>query len=266
VKKNDISSIEVPSFIEMLQYQELLTMWKPLLDAKKYFLGEDDRIYTAGQFTGVTGVNIDSPWIYTNNNPRMYCDWWQDVAEIFKFVPTYCLDCWKVCAKPKSVAQLMLVYKEQIKMVEEFGKDKFYCKCGIERRPHVFGNYGAYFYNRSKEEGLDKLDLVRERLHKIDSTMDIHLKRGCTEFERNLGPTDTYKQPPEASVWEPLFKKKFAMIPWEYQQSESVIQRVMREWIKFAWDRGDFSVYQFTNNKPLGRPCVIYERENKEGK
>jgi hypothetical protein len=254
---------QMPSMAEMLSGFNLTDRWRPLLDSKKYYLGIDDKIYTGGHFTGVTGINTDSPWIYTNNDPSMFCDWWKDVSDVFKFIPSRCRGCWKVVARPKSLAALMQVYKSQIEMIK--ADNECFCKCGIERRPYVRGNYGAYWYNSSKEEGLDKLDLVKTYMYQIDPNMDVFLKRGCTEYERDYGPTDEYVQPPVAKQWEEIFKERFAMIKWEYKQSESVIQDVMWRWILFAWDRDDPTVDAFTNGKPLFmKPCVRYEREEEK--
>jgi hypothetical protein len=259
----------LPSFFEQLDQQDLLSKFKPGFDQGKYCLNpKDDKIWTMGDFTGNGMVNVNSPWIYTNNDPDAQCDWWHDIAKYIGYIPKKCMHCWKVCARPSNVHQLFLVMKLQHKM----GQGKSWprgCKCGIDLRPHTFGDYGAYWYNETLEQGLEQLEEVRHLVAtEVDPTVPVTLKRGCTEFENNFGPSTTWEEIriPTADIWDHLIEQHCNFGKWDYVQGDLVKTRIMKKWLLHSAEHGDPTVKVFTNGKDIGRPCQSYEpADNQEG-
>jgi len=170
-----------------------------------------------------------------------------------------------VCV-PKTLLDLMKVYQFQMEWTEgHIGKDRF-CKCGIESRPWVPRNYGAYFYTRSKEEGLARVVEIRKAMKDIDVDAEVYLKRYCTEFELGLGPSDKYEWPEGTETLEKLILDSFDLNSIENStlQPKFLKDHVIRKWIEFAWDRGDPTAAYFNDNEPLYPVSVKYEPEEEE--
>ena len=130
----------------------------------------------------------DNPWNFTKKQ-TMDCMLWKDflcgviLKELPKeehFVPSYCANCYKVVIRPETFSELL--------ELEALLKSLNYSsKCGIEVRPFVKGLYGGYFYTEGLDKGLQRLKEIQE--YYPDAT----LKRGCTEFEMNHGPSDKWE-------------------------------------------------------------------------
>jgi len=254
------------SFYHDIKNEDLISVWKPLLDTGKYMINsKDGKIWRKAEFKaerdGLITLDPDKKWIFTNNPHDRYCEWAHDISDLLHFIPTSCLSCWKVVVRPQKLTQLFDLYDLQLRMVEE--DPKCYCKCGLEERPYIFGNYGCYFYNPSENAALDRLDEVREQVSKIDPDISVFCKKYCTEFERKYGPSIYYRQPKVATYWEKLIAEKCHKIPFIWKQTDDIRKRIMREWIKFAWDRGDHDIYVYTDGQPLVPPVCTYEREEK---
>ena len=144
-------------------------------------------------------------------------------------------------------------------------------KCGIETRPFVHGNYGAYWYNNSREEGFERKESLLKDFPKIPTI----LKRGCTEFEMSHGPSDRWRQPKRIQRLE---KKLDEIIVHVCRENAGVVkeedgkpspwyinEHVKRRWIEFAYDRGDPTYKLFTRGQPLMKPVITYDRELENG-
>ena len=138
-----------------------------------------------------------------------------------KFIPTECLDCYKVVVRPESLDELYRLKDIQKQM-------DFPSKCGIEKRPEVDALYGGYWYCIGLEHGLEMLDTVNFGLS--GTNMKAFLKRGCTEFEADHGPSDkwTAKDGQEEIEKEAIDRVYFDN--FKYPQTESDKRRIMEEW------------------------------------
>lgn len=250
------------SFLTDLIDQDVFTEWQPLIDAGYYRVTQagklirNDKVKDEhGQEEGSTTIN--APWIYVNPSPDIHCSWWTDMRDMGKFIPTKCMNCYKVVVRPRTLQELMQLYQMQLKMVEK--DPECYCKCGIETRPYVFGNYGGYFYNRGLKQGLEKYKQVRENVNKeISPDVPVTLKRYCTEFERDFGPSPFYKQPEDAKRFEALIEKHAIIDKIKVDNSDPMIVRMMRRWIQHAWSVGDETVFLYTDGKKMGVDCCTY--------
>jgi len=252
------------SFYHQICDSDTITLLQPLLDSGAYVINpEDGKIWNKDELNNTRSLDANE-WIYTNNPPSDYaCTWWRDIAKVLRYVPSPCLSCWKVVVRPRNLSELYKAYMMQLKMVEE--NPECYCKCGMESRPFVFGSYGAYFYTKSLEAGRKRYNEVRRMVDAyVSSDVNVILKRYCSEFELDFGSTLTYKQPELAPIWEEMIRRD-CQINWiHYVQPEMIIKKTMREWIKFAWDRGDVSVFQFTGMQHIVPPCFTYHDKTDE--
>jgi hypothetical protein len=206
-------------------------------------------------------LDINRPWVYVNPDQTRDCNLQQAIFNCCDFVPQRCMNCWKVVVKMDYVAQLFAVYDWMKKFTKQsFGKSRF-CKCGMEERKHVHYQYGAYFYCDSKEQGQKRYKEVRAAIDAIDPSIEVTLKRYCTEFELRLGPTKSYKRPAHADYCEEEIAEAFEFNKINPTQPDYLVRHVMRRWLEHAWDRGDPTAKEFNNGKPFYTPCETYHGE-----
>ena len=196
---------------------------------------------------------LELPWIPSNMIPGRKCDFWLEMMArgCLGFIPNECRDCWKVVVRPKTLEQLfkLLVYQQQC---------GYECKCGIEVRKYVRGNYGGYFYTHSYEECGDRYMEVRAEMNKIDPEMSVIMKRSCTEYERDFGPSNEYQRPDDADHWEAQLDYYVDYQPSNNKLPPTMIAEIKQRWIDFAWQLDDPTVDQFTSGKQLYPPVYTY--------
>lgn len=263
VKKEKVAEAK-PSFIDRIRAFDLLDAIKSELGTSFIIPPDTGKVE---EIKSLKSTKWDGEWIYTNPDPKRHCNVYTMAAEQMGFIPARCRECWKVVVRPKTLLQLFMLYDLQLKMSKE--DPNCWCKCGIERRPWVFGNYGGYFYNNSKEEGLAKYEWVRKEVDKISPDIDVILKRGCTEFEQRFGASDQwdkmFKNNPMVEGWEGLIDEHIVVTKTSKKQSDLVRKHVMNTWIDFAYDRADPTVIKLNDGRPIFKPLVTYHKKIKEG-
>lgn len=249
-------SVNTKNAVEMLSASSMV--WRriaPRLLKENWYVNPK-----TSKFTFIRGVAIDRPWIYTSMDSKRYCGLYQLIFNEFRFVPSYCLDCWKVCVTPRRVTELFRLYDIQDR---HFKPHKVPCKCGMDLREHTPHRYGGYWYCYGQDQGERRWLEVRKLVDKyIGDHVQVILKRYCTEFEMITGPTDKYEQPAQAkaieeAVYSMIEVKKFEKAP----QPAGEIQKIMHDWIKRAWEIGDMSVQALNDHEPLYKPLVTYHGE-----
>lgn len=217
-----------------------------------------------GKLTDVWGaeqINQEAPWIYVNPLPDADCEFYSDIFKNCEFIPNRCLSCWKVVVRPSSLTNLLKLYELQLCLVEE--NPNCWCKCGWEDRPWVFGNYGGYFYCKSKEVGLQRLETVRKAVADyIGKSLaeQVFLKRFCTEYELRLGDSAKYERKPEDDIMEAAIIEGSETTIVKNPQPESVRNHIMANWILKAYKIGDPTSMFYNNSKPLYKPSRRYEK------
>jgi hypothetical protein len=245
-----------------------LSVLKPLLKAGMLSLRGSDNKYVAN-----LEVQYNSPWVHTKSDYRINCFLWKEI--IFhgivekhippdrRFVPMGCQQCYKVVVRPKTLKQLFALEKIQAKMGHP-------SKCGIELRKEVFGNYGGYFYNRGLEEGLACYKKVRSAISMnsiLGKEIKVILKRGCTEMEHCVGPSDKWLVSKEQIDLEVMINNNFVDDLPVLTQSENVKNDVRQRWIEHAYSIGDETMYDYNDGQPLYPEYVTYHHlANKKGK
>lgn len=210
---------------------------------------------------------IDAPWVYVNQMHDADCHHYHQIYhQQLSRVHPRCLQCWKVVIRPTCLTpQMWDLY--------EFQKDL--CKpskLGFEGRPTVYGLWGGYFYNRSKEEGLERYHQVLEFAKYYNPRPKVLLKRGCTEFElgpRNpLGPSDKWEEPTEEEQEE---QKQIDLLTitgnrgYATRQPDYAVAHVMRAWVHWAYQYGDETYAGVTGGSKLFPEYVTYHpKEEKE--
>jgi len=240
---------------------DILERVRVLLDQYGYYLrDEDDKVFADLHLTW------DYPWHHIKRLDEIDCHIWHRVMfdAIGGFVPSGCQDCFKVVVKPKTLEQLFALLDLQIKL-------DIPSKCGIEERKSVFGNYSGYFYNRGLDNGLECYKKIKEAISN-DSILNVLLeekdengiplnlllKRGCTEFEHALGRSDKWIVTDEQKKIEKLINDTFVNSYKSRTQPKHVLDHVHKKWIEFAWDRGDKTVFKYTDGHHIYPPYVIY--------
>jgi hypothetical protein len=123
-------------------------------------------------------------------------------------------------------------------------------KCGCETRTYVQGLYGGYFYNRGLEEGIARCEEVRNR---VDPEIPVYLKRGCTEFEINHGPSDKWEVTDAQREIEGEIDKQIYISPIPAPQTPEDVARVYGLWRTLAWKFDDTF-----DGGDVFSPCVTY--------
>jgi hypothetical protein len=259
-----------PTMVQSLASFNIIKMFQPLLETSHYIHPVTKKITQK-----TVGLDWTRNWIFTNPNPKMFCNLYQAIFNHANMVPSRCRECYKVVVKIPTIVALMRVWQFQQDFTKDlYGRDRF-CKCGIEERPWVHYQYGAYFYNQGIEQGKLRHAQVMRELKDVfgkdrvsdtpgavrDGKLEVILKRYCTEFEMNLGPSDKYEVPAGG-----LELEKKIMDAWDISkcnpgQPDYVIEHVLDNWMRFAWDRGDSSVMQFNDGKPLFPVVVTYHEQ-----
>lgn len=224
---------------EAIQGIDVVDVLKPLLNSGWYIDINTSKVMCS------PGMKWDVPWIYANPDPNMHCVFNTNLFEMARMVPRYCRDCFKVVIRPKTVAQLIRLYEL---MATEFVKLGLYCKCGVEERNYVHGNYGGYCYNRGLKQGKESYRRIRKM---VDNELDVILKRGCTEMELRLGSTKQYVVPDWADELEDKVMKVMELPKKNPPTPKFLADHVIRKWLVFAWDRGDKTCLEFSDGTPI---------------
>jgi len=240
----DKDSIKRPSFLADLMSFDIIDAFKDLLDGGGWGIDPVSKKIRPNQQM----IDHNRKWIYVNPDPNRDCSMLQMIFGRLGFVPTRCRGCWKVVVKMKTVKQLFAMLDFQQEFTKKCQGSGRFCKCGIEKRHWVHYQYGAYFYCDSKEQGQRRYKEVRAAVNRIDPSIEVTLKRGCTEMEIKCGPTDKYEQPFESNKVNP-------------SQPLYLVRHIMKEWLLFAWDRGDPTAIEFNNGEPFYSQCVTYHEE-----
>ena len=184
-----------------------------------------------------TNEKPGGPWIYLEYSDHnctylrtfLYNCVSKQLPKAEQFIPMECQNCYKVVAKPTSLTDLM----ELKHIMEEMG---FAGKCGIEKRESVDALYGGYWYCNNKEEGLLRLKQAKESLY--GTGIPCFLKRGCTEYEQEFGPSNKWEVKPGQEELEKGVFKRVSLDNSKRSQTESDKLEIIKSWEAFAVEMG----------------------------
>ena len=204
-----------------------------------------------------TGIMWDTPWLFRGDKPptdRNCVLFHGVILPYFNFIPAKCQECWKVVARPRTVKELFEI--SELQKESDRGS-----KAGIEKRHSVGGNYGAYWYNDSIEEGEECRKYVQGLCDEhLEPGIDVFLKRGCTEFEHKYGQSIDWEITPDAEEVEKIITDMIVMEdPGDRKQPDYLMEEIKMKWVEFAFERGDKTYLEYTDGLPLYPDYVKYE-------
>jgi hypothetical protein len=246
------------SYYDWMVAHDILEQLRPLWEQGGFYIRESD-----GKLASDPKLAIESPWRHVLIAWNFDCGTWHRIIFDYlsrklppgeKFVPSKCFECFKVVVRPKTLVQLFALEK----LMHQLQRPS---KCGIELRPSVHGLYGGYFYNTGLKEGLERWREVREAVSAdphMGPDIAVILKRGCTEFEFECGPSDEWQITDIQRRLEMLVDKYLAKDDVVRHQPEQVVWHIHRKWIEHAYAHGDPTYKELTDGKPLYPPYVTY--------
>lgn len=203
---------------------------------------------------------LPSVWIRSVHGAERACTLWTLWQNYYRFIPKGCRDCWKLTFSPTTLKEVYATEKVQ----KELGIP---AKVGMETRSWTgnVGGYSAFWYcplGCGLEEARGMHAKVKGALTKeLKHSVDLILKRGCTEFERLMGPSDTWDRLAEERGWDAL--EGLLTEVYEPQVLVEVPQildiNVKLRMIYFAHEHGDATYKEFVGVDQLP-PLTRYER------
>jgi hypothetical protein len=167
-------------------------------------------------------------------------------------VPARCEDCYKIKARLRTLRELVAGYDiaKSVPYRSKWGLD-------INNR-HSQDLYAGYIYLSGLEAARALFPRMREMMDahpKLGPDVPLVIKRGCSNFEAALGPSDKYTFRPEQREIETYFRSRFKPIEHPNETLPSILYG---KWIPFAYQIGDDTYLDFTNGKPLYPKSLSY--------
>lgn len=209
-------------------------------------------------------LDCDTPWISQCQTEERKCNLWGVYFNNYGIISQGCLKCYKIVMSIPTIRDLFQVLAYQ-------KDEKITCKCGIERRKYVgkVGKYGAYWYTPlggGIEEGRKIYSRVKEKF-----SFPLILKRGCTEFEMMYHPSSKWDEIAKERDWvttEMLLDSLFVADPMalrvEMNTPKLLEMSIIRRWVEYAFEHGDETYLDFTDNRPLKIDLQTYHKEEKD--
>ena len=231
--------------------KDLINFLTPLFKKGTVYIRPDDH-----KLGMRTGMMWNTPWVYAGDriaDQTTNCILFQSIVlKYFNYIPARCQECWKVVARPQTVSQLFEVCDFQQTSDRP-------SKCGIELRDGTSALYGAYWYNKSVEEGFECKAYVERAMAEISSDIGVILKRGCTEFERKFGPSIDWRVLDDQPEMEQYLQDHLVIEDHsDFRQPEMLTDNVKCRWLEFAFEHGDKTYLEFTDQAPMFPELVTY--------
>jgi len=116
-----------------------------------------------------------------NPYPGYCCQRHMKVFNIYKVIPEYCFNCYKILVVPRTVLELfkLMIVFDNIELPENNTR-----KCMLEVRPKISGTYKGYVYFQSLEDAKEKLPFIKDVIAEhISRDVQVEIKRGCSEYK-----------------------------------------------------------------------------------
>ena len=194
-------------------------------------------------------------WVAVNHGPPMDCKFLLlflfPLAYAKSAVPQGCSACYKVKVMPRTLRELVAAW-DVAKRIE--CKSKWGADLG---NPYSQNIYAGYFYTAGLDMARTIYKIVRHELDsdpKLGPDIAMSIKRGCSEYEALLGPSDRYEFAPELAELEAHLKAKFRV---KKRPPEPALP--LAHWIDVAFRVGDDTYLDFTAGKRLRPKAVSYD-------
>lgn len=194
-------------------------------------------------------------WVYVNNGPPLGCGFL--MYFMFKHayaesaVPHGCRACYKVKAVLRTLRELVAAWEiaKGIQCRSKWGTDL--------NNPYSQNVYAGYFYVAGLDAARALHKVVREAFAKdpkLGPDVALTIKRGCSEYEAAVGPSDRYEFTPEMAELEAYLKPRFRERKVDQHPS-----MVVANWIETAFRMGDDTYLDFTGGTRLREKTLTYD-------
>ena len=166
-------------------------------------------------------------------------------------VPQGCSACYKVKVVPRSLRELVAAWgiAKRIECLSKWGVDL--------ANPYSQNVYAGYFYATGLGMARAIYEVVREAIDNapnLGPDIQVFIKRGCSEYEAALGPSDHYAFAPELEELEQYLKSRF-----RNTKPTGLPPVPMAHWMDIAFRIGDDTYLDFTSGKRLRPKMVSYD-------
>lgn len=194
-------------------------------------------------------------WAVVINGPPLGCDFLKAFLFAHAYaksaVPHGCSACYKVKVVPRTLRELVAAWDvgKRIECRSKWGVDL--------ENPYSQNLYAGYFYTVGLDMARMIYKIVRYELDrdpKLGPDIAMSIKRGCSEYEALLGPSDHYEFAPEMAELEAYLKTKFRR-----RQRPPEPTLPLAHWIDVAFRVGDDTYLDFTGGKRLRPKAVSYD-------
>lgn len=194
-------------------------------------------------------------WLYVTRGPALGCRFLMDFmfhhAYAEAAVPSGCSGCYKVKVVARTLRELVAAWEiaKRINCSSKWGTDL--------SNPYSQSVYAGYFYVTGLDAARALFKVVRQAFDKnpkLGPDIPMTIKRGCSEYEALLGPSDRYEFTPEMAELEAELKTRFHPRKADHQPS-----MVIAQWIETAFRIGDDTYLDFTDGKRLRKKTMTYD-------
>jgi len=244
------------SYYKKIVEHDPLTLLEPLLRSRGYRVRWGD-----GRLEAEFQMQPNTPWKYNVLALGLDCYLWHSVIFTIvshktqrPFVPSKCLSCFKTVVRLNTCKKLFAWDKVQESL-------PFPCKAGIELRNYTSGYASGYHYAQGLDEGLEQYKYVRHLVNEhpdLGPETPVLLKRGCTEYERELGPSEKWSFTEDQLSVERMIENILAHVRNIQPMPWSQVFHVHRKWIERACQLGDMTYLEFTGGMPLSAQYTTY--------
>ena len=194
-------------------------------------------------------------WVYVRNGPSLGCNFLMDF--LFKnvyaqsAVPQGCSNCYKVKVVLRTLRQLVAAWgiAEGIAVQSKWGLDL--------NNAYSQNVYAGYFYVPGLDGARAMYKVARELFAadpRIGPDVAMTIKRGCSEYEIAVGPSDSYTFTPEMAELESYLRSRF-----REQKREDKGHVVLAEWVDTAYRMGDDTYLDFTRGRRRRAKTLTYD-------
>jgi hypothetical protein len=193
-------------------------------------------------------------WMFVDNGPPLGCGFLMhfmfDHAYAKSAVPDGCSACYKVKVVVRTLRELVAAWGigKRVQCRSKWGTDL--------NNPYSQNVYAGYFYVSGLDAARELFKVLRETIDrhpKLGPEIVITIKRGCSEYEAELGPSDQYSFTPEMAELEAYLKTRVRQRKTDYQPS-----LVAAHWIETAFRLGDDTYLDFTGGQRLREKTMTY--------
>jgi hypothetical protein len=195
-------------------------------------------------------------WITVHHRPPMDCEFLFGLmfrhAYAKSAVPHGCQACYKVKVLPKTLRELVAAWEigRQIACTSKWGIDLY--------NPYSQDTYAGLFYATGLDGARGVCKAARTAFDadpRLGPGLRMIIKRGCSEYEARVGPSDRWDFRSETAAVEERLRTRFRPTGRKRDRASLIVMR----WIEFAFRIGDETYLDFTQGRRLRPPSVMYE-------